>query len=67
MSEIKGLLTVTEAAKLIGVSHSQVTRYVNQGILPAKRIGQTILIDESDAANFERPRRGNPKLLQKSF
>ena len=66
MSEINGLLTVIEAAKVIGVSHSQVTRYVNQGLLPAKRISQTILISEQDARDFKRPPRGNPKLLQKT-
>ena len=66
MSAITGMLTVYEAAKVIGVSHAQVTRYVKQGTLPAKRVGQTILIDEEDAASFERPPRGNPNLLQKT-
>ena len=66
MSAINGMLTVYEAAAVIGVSHAQVTRYVKQGLLPAKRVGQTILIDETDASEFERPPRGNPKLLQKS-
>jgi excisionase family DNA binding protein len=66
MSAIQGLLTVYETARLIGVSHAQVTRYVKQGLLPAKRVGQTILIDERDAKRFSRPPRGNPR-LQKSF
>ena len=66
MSAIQGLLTVYEAAALIGVSHAQVTRYVRQGLLPAKRVGQTILIKEADAEKFERPPRGNPRLLQKT-
>ena len=66
MSQIQGWLTVQEAAELIGVSHAQVTRYVKQGTLPARRVGQTILIRDADAHAFQRPLRGNPKLLQKS-
>jgi excisionase family DNA binding protein len=66
MSAIQGMLTVYEAAEIIGVSHAQVTRYVRQELLPAKRVGQNILIDEQDARDFQRPPRGNPKLLTKS-
>ena len=66
MSAIEGKLTVYEAAEIIGVSHAQVTRYVRQKLLPAVRLSQTILIDEQDARNFQRPPRGNPKLLQKT-
>ena len=66
MSQIQGLLTVYEAAEIIGVSHAQVTRYVRQGMLPANRVSQTILIDEQAARDFQRPPRGNPKLLQKT-
>jgi len=66
MSAIQGLLTVYEAAKVIGVSHAQVTRYVRQNLLPAKRVGQTILIDEQHARSFTRPPRGNPRLLEKT-
>ena len=66
MSQIQGMLTVYEAAEIIGVSHAQVTRYVRKELLPAKRVGQNILIDEQDARGFQRPPRGNPKLLEKS-
>lgn len=66
MSAIQGWLTVHEAASVIGVSHAQVTRYVKQRKLPARRIGQTILIDETEVQRFRRPLRGNPKLLEKS-
>lgn len=65
MSAIAGFLTVYEAAEQIGVSHAQVTRYVRDGKLPARRIGQTILIREPDAKRFERPKRGNPRLFDK--
>jgi excisionase family DNA binding protein len=65
MSAIRGLLTVYETAERLEVSHAQVTRYVKQGLLPAKRIGQTILIDEADVDQFERPKRGNPNFREK--
>ena len=65
MSAIKGLLTVYETAERLDVSHAQVTRYVKQGLLPAKRIGQTILIDEEDVDQFKRPLRGNPNFRDK--
>ena len=65
MSAIEGLLTVYETAKRLGVSHAQVTRYVKQQKLPAKRVGQTILIDEADVDQFERPPRGNPNFREK--
>ena len=67
MSAIQGLLTVYEAAERLGVSHAQVTRYVKQRKLPAKRVGQTILIDEEDVDRFERPPRGNPKFREKNL
>lgn len=65
MSAIQGWLTVQEAAEVIGVSHAQVTRYVKQRKLPARRIGQTILIEDAEARRFRRPPRGNPRLLEK--
>lgn len=65
VSEIQGWLTVYEAARIIGKSHAQVTRYVAKGLLPAKRIGQSIMIREEDARSFVPPKRGNPRLLAK--
>lgn len=62
MSAIPGKLTVYEAAEIIGKSHAQVTRYVAQGLLPAVRVNQSILIEERDARNFVPPPRGNPRL-----
>jgi excisionase family DNA binding protein len=60
MSAIPGYLTVREAADLIGVSHSQVTRYIANGQLPAIELGQQKLIRKADATKFQRPPRGNP-------
>ena len=58
-------MTAYEAADVIGVSHSQVTRYVAAGSLPAKRIGPTILIAEEDAKKFVKPSKGNPNFRKK--
>ena len=53
-------ITTHEAAEIIGVSHSQGTRYCNSGDLPSERPGHEIRIKRRDAKKFERPRRGNP-------
>ena len=60
MSTINGYLTSSEAAEIIGVSRSQVSRYVSSGKLPARRVGQQLLIREKDAKKFKRPPPGNP-------
>lgn len=55
MSTIPGKMTTQEAASAIGVSHSMVTRYVAQGLLPSIRVGQTILIPARAVQRFRRP------------
>jgi len=58
------LITIEEAATLIGVSSTQVRRLVNAGILPVRRYGDRIrLIDEEAAKRYAAsPRRaGWPK------
>lgn len=57
---LPGYLRLDEAAKIIGVSHSQVWRYVNDGLLDAINIGGTYLLRECDVRIFTRPPRGNP-------
>lgn len=64
MSSIKGYLTITEAADLIGVDGSQVRRYCLRGILPAVKIGRAWLIKDCDVRRFERPPVGNPNLVR---
>ena len=59
-------ITCEEAAEIIGVSHSTVTRYVSSGQLPYKRPGHEILIKRRDAKKFKRPRRGNPRHLSRT-
>lgn len=60
MSAIAGYFTVEEAAAVIGVSPSQITRYIADGKLKAKRIGHQFLIEQHVAHTFTRPPRGNP-------
>ena len=63
MTTLNDYITTREAAKIIGVSHSQVTRYCKKGALPSMRPGREILIKRRDAKKFKRPRRGNPNHL----
>lgn len=65
MSLIPGFLTLAEAAKAIGVSHAQASRYVRDAILEHKDLGNQYLIPESAVENFERPLRGNPQFRTK--
>lgn len=61
MAAIPGYLTVYEAAEVIGVSHSQCTRYIAEGLLDAADLGHQKLIREEDAKAFNRPPKGNPQ------
>lgn len=56
------LLTVAEAAEVIGISISEVRRYCAAGRLAARRPGRDWLIDAADAARFKEipRRRGRP-------
>jgi len=67
MGVMTDYITTHEAAKIIGVSHSQVTRYCTSGDLPSTRMGRMgsreIQIKLRDAKKFRRPRRGNPNHL----
>lgn len=65
MSQLPGYLTAYEAADRIGVSHSQITRYVSNGQLPSMRVGNVILIPESSVQHFIRPPVGNPEFRKK--
>lgn len=60
MPTIPGYYTLSEAADVIGVSASQVTRYIQQGLLKAVDLGHQILIEQAQVHNFSRPPRGNP-------
>lgn len=62
VSSIPGYLTATEAAEEIGVDHSQVCRYCQDGSLKAIKVGNQWLIKREDARRFKRRPVGNPNL-----
>lgn len=64
MTTLNDYVTAHEAAKIIGVSHSTVTRYCKSGGLPSERMGHEILIKRRDAKKFKRPPRGNPNYVR---
>jgi excisionase family DNA binding protein len=57
---IPGYIRLDQAAEIIGVDPATVWRYINENRLDALKIGNTHLIREADARNFEKPRRGRP-------
>lgn len=61
MSSIPGFVTVDEAAGIIGVHRSQISRYCTSGKLPARKVGNQWLIKRDDAKRFKRPPVGNPE------
>ena len=59
---IPGFVDLYEAAEIIGVSYAQVCRYIEDGLLPARKIGAVQrVVRRKDAESFERPPRGNPE------
>lgn len=58
------MLTVKQAAEILGVSRSQVTRLIKSGQLVGKQIGQSLelFIEEQDLKDFQerRRKRGRP-------
>lgn len=63
---IPGYIRLDRAAEIIGVTHSQVWRYISNGLLDAINIGGTYLVKERDAKGFQRPPKGNPAFRQNS-
>lgn len=63
---IPGYVRLERAGEIIGVDPATVWRYINEGMLDALRIGNTHLVKESDARNFERPRIGRPPKTSKN-
>lgn len=59
---IPGYVRLERAAEIIGVDHSTVWRYIDEGLLDALKIGNTHLVKESDARKFERPPLGRPPI-----
>lgn len=66
VSAIPGYYTPAEAADIIGVSQSQITRYIQDQLLPGKKLGHQILIEQAAVHRFERPQRGNPNFRRQT-
>ena len=60
MAVIPGYYTPEEAAHVLGVHVSQISRYVKAGDLKPIPVGRSMLFEQSDIHNFIRPQRGNP-------
>jgi len=58
MIDTEGLLTVDQAAKRLGRSTEQVRRYLREGKLRGRRIGNQWFIDEDALEQFGKPRKG---------
>ena len=58
MSAPEGLITVSEAARRLGRSIEQVRRYLREGKLPGRRIGQQWFIDEASLPQRYQASRG---------
>lgn len=66
MSIIPGYVTPAEVADQVGLSVSQISRYITSGELKvAKRLGRMCLIEEAVAKNFVKKPRGNPNFQKK--
>lgn len=64
MATIPGYYTIDEAAEVIGVSRSQVSRYISAGHLQALDLGHQKLIEQQEVHRFERIPVGNPKFRE---
>jgi hypothetical protein len=62
---IPGYIDVFQAARIIGRSYSQTCRYIEDGLLPARRVGAQRLVRKRDAETFTPPPRGNPEFRQR--
>lgn len=67
MATLPGYYTIYEAAEVIGVSHSQVTRYVKDKLLPAVELGHQKLIEQEAVHKFQRPPVGNPQFRKREL
>lgn len=61
VATIPGYYTIYEAAEVIGVTHSQVARYIRNGELPASVVGNAKLLEQEVVHKFRRKPVGNPQ------
>lgn len=57
---MKGFLTTQEAADRLGISRRRINDFINEGRLPAQKIGRDYLINEKDLKLVEERKPGRP-------
>lgn len=56
------MISVSEAARELGISPARVRKMISDGVLPAKKVGRAWLLEEKDVARrlLDRPKAGRP-------
>lgn len=62
--QIPKLLSVPEAAEQLGVSRWRVNQFINEGRLPARKVGRSYVILESDLELVRERKPGRPFKLK---
>jgi excisionase family DNA binding protein len=60
---VKQLHSVTDAAKLLGISHWTLRAYVKNGKLTPVRIGRRVLLEEGELERFVETAKSVPSVL----
>ncbi len=60
MSDEIKLISVAEAAKILGVTRARVNQFITDKRLPAQRIGRSFAIREEDLQLIQNRRTGRP-------
>ncbi len=60
MSKETKLLSVIEASEKLGVSRWRVNQFIDEGRLPAQKVGRSYVIKESDLQLVENRQTGRP-------
>lgn len=55
------LLSVAEVSKKLGVTRARINQFINEGRLPAMRIGRSFAVKEVDLSLIEERKTGRPK------
>ncbi|MFH1875092.1 MAG: helix-turn-helix domain-containing protein [Pseudomonadota bacterium] len=50
----KDMLSVTEVAKIMGISRTHVLRKIKEGVIPALKVGRSFIIKRSDLPGIYR-------------
>jgi hypothetical protein len=59
--QVKGYISIPDAAKKLGITYQAVHRYILAGRLKAQRIADVTVIADEDLAQFKRGKPGRPR------